>query len=148
MKKIHFLIISALILAMASFNECKEPTKSPNMSEIPTTIIPLDSCKQLDDFLSNKVIIINSEDELAKYIDCGDEMPDIDFTEQTLLLARGMAPAMIKKIIPKLLTNGESYFLNVEIQLVYSEPQGNAWRIGLSTEKLTTDSIDLNTLSY
>ena len=55
------------------------------------------SCKWTDFNYYNRVVIINDQEELMKYIDCaeGNSPPAVDFSKHTLLLTKGGTPHQI-----------------------------------------------------
>ena len=140
MKKIIYFIIPALMLLMTSFSGCKENENYP--IEIPFTKYLLTStfCQWVNLHYEDKIIIINSEEELTNYISCSDEnYPEIDFSTHTLLLASGTTPNGIVEISNRLLqlsTNG--YKLDVEILLNETEMLGY-WITALIINKLNEE---------
>ena len=115
--------------------------------EIPFTEYSLEKtpCKWTN-FESNKVIVINSNEELSGYINCTDgHYPEIDFSKHTLLLANGTTHKGISKIsnhLSKLSIN--KYKLGIEILLNDCDVI-EQWTIALITNKLIIENdIELN----
>jgi len=94
----------------------------------------------------NKVIIVNSREEMEKYIagDIGD-YPDIDFSRYTLLLASGETSNGIFSCVDKFRQISlDEYRLDVEIVLDDTTIIGK-WQVALTTNKLSSFSkINLN----
>ena len=95
---------------------------------------------------SGKVIMINSNEEFKKYIECiSNNHPDIDFSKQTLLLVSGTTNVLsvaIANSFHRLSTN--EYILNVDVFLG-DGTMVDRWTIALATNKLSMQSeIQLN----
>ena len=96
---------------------------------------------------SNRVFIINSNEELKKYIGCMDDnYPDIDFSKYTVLLVSGVTPNLVSEVnvssFQQLSTN--KYKLDVEV-LMGDATMPDIWVIALVTSKLSTRSeVGLN----
>ncbi len=90
--KTQFLQFAVLLLALVgSVCACDEKNEPV---EIPFTEYSLDGtllCEWTNLDYDNKVIIINSNEELENYVNCmdGSNYPEVDFSKYTLLLARG-----------------------------------------------------------
>jgi translation initiation factor 1 (eIF-1/SUI1) len=129
---------------------CGEEVQSDgqNSTEIPFTEYSLveTNCQWVN-FETNKVLIINSQSEMDKYITCIDgNYSEIDFKKNTLLLAKGVTTNGISTLSEKLLISGNEYILEVEIVL------GDAavvqeWHIALVSEKLNSKTnVGLNVI--
>jgi len=92
----------------------------------------------------NKVIIINSDNELKKYLE-GD-YPAIDFSKYTLLLANGYVNNRVSEIIVKNVRQVSIHtcILNLELGLKYKDST-EPWHIALRIEKLSEENVKLNT---
>jgi hypothetical protein len=109
------------------------------------------SCKW-ENFESNKVIIINSDEELSDYIVCaGNDRSNIDFLKHSLLLARGGATSGISYIdIDFSQETVDNYALNVNIHttpITYPQP----WLISIVTPKIdneATIALNVQQLNY
>jgi hypothetical protein len=91
---------------------------------------------------SDKVIIINSNEELKKHIECEDDnYPAINFSKQTLLLASGATTHNVIGVNSHLKQYSKnSYELYVEVTLgTATVAQG--WYISILTEKINERSI-------
>jgi hypothetical protein len=89
------------------------------------------------------LVVINSNQELQKYI--MGNTPDIDFSQYTLLLARGCANRGGYGIVKSLQqTSKKHYTLNVQVILDDTDYTG-IWEVALVTYKLSEKSkVDLN----
>ena len=94
----------------------------------------------------NKVIIINSEEELDKHIACSgsDTYPEIDFSKHTLLFASGSTSYGVSNVSGKVYYISGKYVLNVEVLLNDTTAISN-WKIALLIDKLDAKSkVELN----
>lgn len=93
----------------------------------------------------SKAIVINSNKELEEYIVCTDGSPEIDFLNQTLLLARGTTTNGISDITKSLQQfSTDEYILNVRIT-VDMTMIAEGWFVVLVVEKISEDSdVELN----
>ena len=101
---------------------------------------------QWTNFESNEVIIINNDEKMRDYIVCtGDDYSKIDFSEHSLLLARGWATSGIRYLnINFFKEAANEYTLNVSI---HTNMTGVAptWLISIITPKIDNEtSITLN----
>jgi uncharacterized repeat protein (TIGR02543 family) len=106
------------------------------------------SCQWKNLNYDDKIIIINSNEKLASYINCLEgNYPEIDFSKHTLLLASGTTPNGIVEISNHLLQLSENkYKLDIEILLDESEGVG-LWITALIVNKLNEESnIELITI--
>jgi len=88
----------------------------------------------------NKVIIINSDEELKQYIECPSSYPTIDFSTQTLLLAKSTAPNSAHATVKSFQqTSKNKYMLYVEVTLEDATAL-DIWRVALITKKLSKGS--------
>ena len=70
---------------------------------------------------SEKVIIINSNEDLRKYLTCTDgDCPIVDFSKYTLLLASGTSSAGIEALYSEWLSTTDKFVLNIEITQNYA----------------------------
>ena len=144
------LLIMTLFIA-ASIAGCnKNPGNIEYPIEIPFTEYSLDgtSCSW---YYSGRLIIINSKQDMEKYLFCGmnDSYPDIDFSKYSLLLAKGNTEngiAGISKILSQ--QSSSMYMLDVEISLTsLTNATPTTWRIALLTDKIDEASeIELNVM--
>ena len=95
----------------------------------------------------SRVVIINSSEELRKYIECADSIyPAIDFSKHSLLLAFGGTPSVVHDLrigsFQQLSEN--KYKLDVELSMTVLSAI-DRWFIGLVTHKLgEDDAVKLN----
>lgn len=97
---------------------------------------------------TNQVVIINSAEEMAKYIACTDgNYPAIDFSKHTLLLAGGSTTNGVSAISKRLQQlSSKQYTLDVEITLDDTTIIQD-WAIAIVTKKMSgRDKIELNTV--
>ena len=100
-----------------------------------------------ENFDMNKVVIINSNNELEKYF-IEPNYLDIDFSKYTLMLARGAASNGIekKKVNSLQQLSANKYKLNVEITL-NDATVAEGWRIALIMSKFSEKiEIELNVM--
>ena len=94
-----------------------------------------------------KVLIINSAQELEKYISCtGGSYPAIDFTKNTLLLASGYTKFNISEMNIQDLkqVSANRLILDIDMHLKYRDCT-DFWHVALIVEKLSHDNhIKLN----
>jgi len=134
------LKLAALFLILAGISSSCNPEESDYPIDISFTEYSLEgaSCQWNNLNYDEKVIIINSNEELAKYITCTEgDYPAIDFTKHTLLLASGKTTGHIAEITANDLKqlSSNKYKLNVEAtscNLTHIEP----WSMALVVEKL------------
>ncbi len=107
--------------------------------EIPFTEYSLSetSC-QWKNFESNKVIIINSDEELIDYIVCVDnDYSKIDFSKYTLLLARGVENYFVRPNSTRLQqVSAQSYVMKVNLQPNLAAVITN-WQVPIVVNKLS-----------
>lgn len=98
------------------------------------------SC-QWTSFEANKVIIINSDEELSGYIVCADEdYPKIDFSKHSVLLARGWSTYGIHYIdIDFLKETANEYALYVSIH-TYTTAEASPWIASIITPKMNSEN--------
>ena len=116
-----------------------------------TAFTPRNICWRTD-VRENEIAIINSHEELGRYlvISCPD-LPPIDFSKQTLLLASGMVPGYIycfgqhPPISSLLQLYPNKYKLDIELRSS-NESNNSKWIIALLVDKLCDNSsVELNT---
>jgi hypothetical protein len=92
----------------------------------------------------NKVIIINSEEELEKYIRCIEtNHPTIDFSSHTMLLVSGKTDYEITEVLAKnlLKLSPNKYKLNIEITINTTVEDESKWIIAIIVKKLNEESV-------
>jgi hypothetical protein len=87
MRKI-ILQITAILLILAGMVSCGKEKEEP--IEIPFTEYSLNENCSWCDFENDTIAIINTENDLKRYINCYD-YPEIDFTKNSLLLIGGIS---------------------------------------------------------
>jgi hypothetical protein len=123
--KAYMLKITAIVMMMAGgFSSCGEREENifSEPIEIPVTEYSLyeTGCWWINTE-PDKVIVINSDKDLEKYIACTDNScsyPVIDFSKQTLLLTNGIAYNGVGKISNTFLQVGsEKYTWKISVRL-------------------------------
>jgi len=110
------------------------------------------SCQWANLAYDNKVIIINSYEELQQYVVCPNKSTaEIDFSKQTLLLANGTSSGGISEItVTSLQQNSPNeYTLELEILLDDSAVDEERWTIALIVEKVSEEgTVELKFTEY
>ena len=96
----------------------------------------------------NGIIIINSNQELEKYIACSDDFyPEIDFSKHNLLLVTGVSWNVITSISKNFQQNSANYVLDVEIIVLKNAIYRQQWTTALVTKKICEDNnLELNVM--
>ncbi len=131
MKRLRQVIIVILLLTASACSKKDSPT------EIPFTDYSLtESSCAWQSYQPNKLIVINSNDELSSYVQCTGSLPDIDFSKYTLLLTRGTSTSGISRIDKLFLQHsGHEYWLKVNIKLNITTVVEN-WSVHILVPKL------------
>ncbi|MCL2436081.1 MAG: hypothetical protein FWD09_08125 [Lentimicrobiaceae bacterium] len=146
------LKLTAFLLALTGIASSCNPDCPPDCpDEYPKNISFTEyslletSCQWQNLPYDEKVIMINSSEELEKYIICTSSKPVIDFSKHTLLLTSGNSNSGIAEITAKNLQQlPNTYKLNIEITL-NSVIVTEQWSIALMVEKLNEkSSVKLN----
>jgi len=100
--------------------------------------------------LKDGVIIINSMQELEKFIVCLDgNYPEINFSKHSLLLAFGVSWNVITEISKTFHQQSTNYVLNVEMTVLKNANYRQKWSIALVTNKLSDESnVELNVIPF
>jgi len=147
--KATLLKLTALLLILAGVAAtCNKPPLDYSVN-IPFTEYSLDGtqCQWANLAYDGKVIIINSNEELEKYITCASKnYPEIDFSKNTLLLTSGKTANNFLRISKNLQkVSSDEYELNIEITPTTTTVD-REWSMALMTEKLNEkNSIKVNT---
>jgi hypothetical protein len=143
----NIILISGILLVTLESCSKSSNEKQEFIDEIMFTEYSLDSLCQWANFEPNKVIIINSNEELGNYINCINEnYRYVDFAEHSVLLLRGVtgsSPAeVMKKELQQISKN--KYSLNLKIREGVLATPGH-WIIAMVIPKLPQDVfIELN----
>jgi len=143
--KLTVLLILALIFTACKDNDSTEPNYPVKVSFEEYSLDG--NCHWVNLPYNDKVIIINSNEELGKYITC-DRYPEIDFAKHSLLLASGKQSSGILELnVADLQQHSSNKFsLNVEITLNDTIANNKLWYKTLIVEKMSEDSkVRLNT---
>ena len=153
-------IVCTLLFAVVSCNASKEPSvfdddEATNVSFSEFSLSEncqwIDIVKSTENAIqwmnSGKMIIINSNEELKKYIECLDNnYPDIDFSKYTLLLTSGVTPNLVYRanINSFAELSANKYRLNIEVLMTDATMIGS-WTTAILVKKLSVQSeIELN----
>ena len=163
MKKILTYFIAGAAIAAVSI-ACNKP-KNPDVFEQGEDV-PFSVCSS-DDAISDeqipylrispepfdtpwgegKIIVVNSNEELEKHIE--EDLPDIDFSTNTLLLVGGgssSSPVKVEVLGFQRLSES-NYELEIEIEQGFAT-FGSGWRIGILTGKMPSrNEIKLNIIT-
>ena len=150
----NFLKFTAFLLLLTGIASSCNPECPPDCpDEYPQNIsfteysLNETTCQWQNLPYDEKVIIINSSEELEKYITCTEgDYPVIDFSKHSLLLASGYVNNSISEIIVKSLkqVSSHKFILNIELDLKYKD-HTEPWCIALMVENLNDESsIKLN----
>jgi hypothetical protein len=162
-KNIFFYIVAALAY-MIGTQHCEyvpEETSRVDTTVIDTGIIvtPIDTtetnftdyslsetdCRWSNIKYDNTIIVINSKEELKKYITCEvNDIPNIDFSKYTLLLASGKSYYYIDSFSKQISKQGDTCILNVTLEVSLITDMPATWFIALLTGKLdNTTTVEL-----
>jgi hypothetical protein len=146
MKPKMFIFTAIVMMVAGIFSSCGE--KGENIFsepiEIPVTEYSLyeTGCWWINTE-PDKVIVINSDRELEKYIACSDDVkyPVVDFSKQTLLFACGGTTSGVGKINSTFLQVGsERYTWKITVHLgITTVAEG--WHTAILVPKLTNKAI-------
>ena len=114
-----------------------------NPVEIPFTEYSLvgTSCQWKNLNYDNKLIIINSNKDLEKYVNCmdGDSYPEIDFSKHTLLLANGRTHSNVnsKNIVHLTQYSSRKYDLEIVVRMG-TGGLAEAWTLAILVPKVSS----------
>ena len=101
------------------------------------------SCQWINLPYDDKVLIVNTNEEIESYINCSDEhYPDIDFSEYTLLLANGIASSSFAYSICTYLQqlSKQNFEMNVEIFKTNATVL-TPWQVAVIIDKIDANSM-------
>jgi len=99
----------------------------------------------------NKVIVINSNDELEKYMSCEEDFfPEIDFSKSTLLLASGKPANRVLEVDVTGFQQSKSDQLRLDIDVTLSDTAiHKSWVKAVITQKIPADNkVRVNITTY
>jgi len=141
-----------VLIVLSSIVGCKKDKESINNISFTKYSLEETSCYWENLNYDEKVIAINSNEELENYIKCMESNhPVIDFTTHTLLLVSGKTDSKITEIIVKdlLQISSNKYKLNIKITMNIDATGESKWVIALVVRKLSEDcKIALNITTY
>ena len=135
------VILSGLFLVAGCKKDDEKKDSFPK--DIPFTEYSLaETCQWQNLAYDDKVIIINSEEQLSRYIaGTGSGYPEVDFAKQTLLLANGKSSGIVSEITVTDLQqlSANEYELDIELNLnIFAVVE--EWAIALIVEKVSEES--------
>jgi len=142
--------IAFFLLFTVVFSSCKKTESEPNYPvKISYEEFSLEGtgCQWTNLPYAHKVIVINSSEELGKYMSCEEDFfPEIDFSKSTLLLASGKASI---GILEPVVTDLKQYSLNkyrLDIDIILSDTATQkSWIVAFLVKKMKEDSkVKLN----
>jgi hypothetical protein len=105
---------------------CVKPETEPNLpngsGQLNTDAIEfsdysLTTCHwNINSLITDSVYIVNSQEEFLMLISCEEDMPSIDFTDQTLLFVYGKTLTAIESKMISLEASNMNYIFNLTIQ--------------------------------
>jgi len=146
MKNKLFTFAVLLPLFAVVFSACKD--KGNDEPNYPVKIsfdnysLEDSSCQWTNLPFNDKVIIINSKEELEKYISCTENSyPEVDFEKYTLVLAHGLATSNVLKINSSLQQiSKQVYEMKVEVLVGYALVM-TYWYVPIIVNKLRDGCI-------
>jgi hypothetical protein len=147
MKNLLKLAVFLLIFSGVASSCNPEPDKEyPQNISFTEYSLPETSCHWVNLLYDDKVLMINSNEELEKYISCAKgSYPAIDFSKHTLLLASGKTTSGISKVNAKKIQQilPDKYVLNMEI-LINKLLVDETWYMSSIAEKMNKENtLDL-----
>jgi len=145
-----FTFIAFFLLFTVVFSSCKKTESEPNYPvKISYEEFSLEGtgCQWTNLPYAHKVIVINSSEELEKYMSCGkDILPKIDFSKNTLLLASGKSYCGILESVVTDLKQHSSNKFSLDIEITLSDTSINkSWFKALFVKKMKEDcKVKLN----
>jgi hypothetical protein len=143
LKLIGFFTVACVSLSCDSSKDISENEEFTKPVEIPFTEYNLagTSCQWTNLAYNGKIIIINSNKEMEKYVECSNgSYPAIDFSKYTLLLASGGTGNGISKI-DKTITQiaANKYTLKVIVHLNFAMVV-QTWTISILIPKVSNNT--------
>jgi hypothetical protein len=88
------------------------------------------------------VLTINTTEELRKFINCEDGLPEIDFSKKTLLLAHGNISGDVFELSKQLKQIGQNYTFELELKK-QDHPVITEWSFAVITDKLLSTNFTI-----
>jgi hypothetical protein len=140
--KLYLSIIAAIALFVLASCE----TKTNDVNELTGKVfvkysLPL-SCRWID-FTQAKVVIINNSEDLKKYVECPANIPDIDFSTNSLILAGGETGSGIHNVESEILIEDKNQLaIQATVHLLITG-EIDHWAVAYLTSKLSETKVDL-----
>ena len=142
-KKLCSLALTVICAAIFMASGCEKKESLPD-GDIPFTELSLTDINLIidhDKVYEDQAVVINSNEELEKYIDCTEgNYPEIDFSRHSLVLATGVTLHVISGISGNLQRQSGEYQLDVALTTVQDANYMQRWRLALLTDKLGANS--------
>ncbi|MCL2246723.1 MAG: hypothetical protein FWC10_06385 [Lentimicrobiaceae bacterium] len=153
MKLFLLKITLALLLFAGVASSCNPDPEKEYPQNISFTEYSLTdpSCRWVNLPYDENVLVINSYEELGKYISCEENsFPVIDFSKNSLLLASGKTLGGIceKKAKKLVLSSPDKYVLSIEITIDRSLYISEPWCITFLAEKMNKKNVFELDLTY
>ncbi|MCL2246651.1 MAG: hypothetical protein FWC10_10535 [Lentimicrobiaceae bacterium] len=149
MKNLLKLAVFLLIFSGVASTCNPEPDKEyPQNISFTEYSLAETSCQWVNLPYDDKVLMINSNEELENYISCAeDSYPKIDFSKHTLLLASGICKSGISNSVAEKLKQLELKHYELEIALIPNMlAVETPWKVTIIIDKIDANSmIDLKT---
>jgi len=153
MKTKSFCFILFFLFFTFFFFSCKK-TESNNHANYPSKIsfeeysLEGTQCQWKNVPFNDKVVVINNEEELEKYLSCSeDTYPSIDFNRHALLLASGKCSSGVLNLFVKGLQQHSLTKFSLDIEITLNDTAfHNSWFKALIINKLSENGkVKLNT---
>jgi hypothetical protein len=102
-----------------------------------------ENCYIKNDFGTNPIIIIRTDEELNNYTECyyGAIAPHIDFEKNSLVCAAGSSGYHVKSITKRIMQNSNNqYILEVYIYLLSTLNEAGSWAVTVLVPKLPANA--------
>jgi len=140
-----FLLILAILAA-----KCNNEEEYPKEISFTEYALPA-SCQWQNLSYDEKVMVINSDEELKKYVSCAEgDYAAVDFSKQSILLVSGKTDNAIYSVNAKKLQqcSDDRYQLDIEV-LLYDSRVSENWCIALVIRKINKENhIELGVNNY
>jgi len=141
---LKFTVFLLILSGIAASCNPEPPIPEPPIIKYPIEVsfteysLSETSCQWINLTYNEKLIIINSNEELEKYIACTDgDYPAVDFNKNSLLIASGIAPSPVSRKNCRSLQqfSEQNYIMEVGLSLGIAGVASN-WQISIIIDKL------------